>query len=80
MRKLLVVLACMVAIGWVLCQPALGQTDVNDSHPFQAFSDWNHDRHSHIVRIAAIGAPGTSDANPFVNFDQARVDTKLQIS
>ncbi|MGC1255955.1 MAG: hypothetical protein WA867_10395, partial [Candidatus Acidiferrales bacterium] len=34
---------------------------------------------SHIVPIAAIGVPGTSDANPFVNFDQARVDTKYQL-
>ena len=25
------------------------------------------------------GVPGTSEANPFVNFDQARVDTKLQL-
>ena len=70
MRKLLVVLLCMAAIGWVLCQPALSQT---------ADSDSNHDRHSHVVPIAALAVPGTSEANPFVNFDQARVDTKLQL-
>jgi hypothetical protein len=70
MRKLLVVLLCMAAIGWVSCQPALSQT---------ANSDWNHDHHSHVIPIGTIGVPGTSDANPFVNFDQARVDTKLQL-
>jgi hypothetical protein len=70
MRKLLVVLLCMAAIGWVSCQPALSQT---------ANSDWNHDHHSHVIPIGTIGVPGTSDANPFVNFDQARVDTKLQV-
>jgi hypothetical protein len=70
MKKLLVVLVCTVAASYVLCQPALGQT---------AISDQNHDHHSHVVPIAAIGVPGTSEANPFVNFDQARVDTKLQL-
>jgi hypothetical protein len=80
MRKLLVVLACVAAIGWPLCQPALSQTDVaDDSHPSQANSNWNHDRNSHVVPIGAIRVPGTSVANPFVNFDQARVDTKLQL-
>jgi len=80
MRKLFVVLVCTVATGWVLCQPALSQSDpYNDSHPSQAASDWNQYSHSHVVPIAAIGVPGTSDANPFVNFDQARVDTKLQL-
>jgi hypothetical protein len=80
MRKLLVVLASIVATGWVLCQPALSQTDLGDaSHPFQAVSDWNHDGNSHVVPIAALGVPGTSDANPFVSFDQARVDTGLQL-
>jgi hypothetical protein len=78
MRKLVVVLVCMAAIGWVLCQPALSQTD-DDSHPSQADSDRNHDHHSHVVPIAAIRVPGTSNANPFVNFDQASVDTKLQL-
>src|SRR5271156_5662285 len=78
MRKLLVVLVCMAATGWVLCQPALSQT-ADDSHPFQADSDSNPDRHSHVVPIRAIGVPGTSNTNPFVNFDQARVDTKLQL-
>jgi hypothetical protein len=68
MRKLLVVLVCMAAAGWVLCQPALSQT---------ADSNSNQDRH--VVPIAAIGVPGTSAANPFVNFDQARVDPKLQL-
>jgi hypothetical protein len=67
MRKLLVVLVCTVANGLVLCQPALGQTD------------WNHDRSSHVVPIGAIGVPGTSDSDPSVNFDQARVDTKYQL-
>jgi hypothetical protein len=70
MRKLLVVLVCMAAIGRVLCQPAQSQT---------ADSDSNRDRRSHVVPIGAIGVPGTSNANPFVNFDQARVDTKLQM-
>jgi hypothetical protein len=80
MKNLLVLLACTVAAGWVLCQPALSQTDLgDDSHPFQAVSGSNHDRHSHVTPIAAIGVPGTSEANPFVNFDQARVDIKLQL-
>ena len=80
MRKLLVVLVCMATTGLVLCQPALSQTDAgDDSHPFQADSDSNHDRHSHVVPIAAIRVPGTSDANPFVNFDQASVDTRFQL-
>src|SRR5271165_5506959 len=80
MRKLLVVIVCMAAIGWVLCQPALSQTDVaDDSHPVQADSGWNHHHHAHVVPIAAIRVPGTSKANPFVAFDQASVDTKLQL-
>jgi hypothetical protein len=71
MKKLLVVLACMVAIGWGFGQPVLSQTDLGDaSHSFQAVSDWNHDGNSHVVPIGAIGVPGTSDAIPFVNFDQ----------
>ena len=70
MRKLLVVLVCMAAIGQVLCQPTLSQTPDSDS---------NRDRQSHVVPIGAIGVPGTSNENPFVNFDQARVDTKLQM-
>jgi hypothetical protein len=70
MRKLPVVLLCMAATGWILCQPALSQTTEPDS---------NHHHQSHIVPIGAIGVPGTSDADPFVNFDQARVDTKLQL-
>jgi hypothetical protein len=78
MKKLLVALVCTVATGWVLCQPALGQTvSPDDSHSSQA--GWNHDRNSHVVPIDAIGVPGTSDANPFVNFDQARIDPKLQL-
>jgi len=65
MRKLLVVLVCTVATGLVLCQPALSQTNANDdSHPYHADSDGNHDRNSHVVPIGAIGVPGTSDANP----------------
>jgi hypothetical protein len=70
MKKLLVVLVCTVAASYVLVQPALGQTVI---------SDQNHDNHSHVVPVATIGVPGTSEANPFVNFDQARVDTKLQL-
>jgi hypothetical protein len=80
MRKLLVVLVCAVATGWVLCQPALSQTDLaDDSHPLQADPDWSHHHHSHIVPIGAIPVPGTSHANPFVSFDQARVETRLQL-
>jgi hypothetical protein len=80
MRKLVLVFVCMVATGWILCLPAFGQTNSNDdSNPSQAGSDWNHDHNSHIVPIAAIGVPGTSKANPFVAFDQARVDVKLQL-
>jgi hypothetical protein len=75
MRKFLVVLVCALAAGCVLCKPALGQTD--DSNSSQAIR--SHDPHSHVVPIAAIGVPGTSNANPFVNFDQARVDPKLQL-
>ena len=79
MKKLLVVLACTVAIGWVSCQPALGQSDGEENgHGSQGW-DRNHDRDSRIVPIAAIGVPGTSDDNPFVNFDQARVDPKSQL-
>ena len=73
MRKLLVVLVCTVASGWVLCRPALSQTDLrDDSQLFLAGSAWNHNPDSHVVPIAAIGVPGTSDDSPFVNFDQAR--------
>jgi hypothetical protein len=80
MRKLLVALLFAAATGCVFCQPAVGQTDLdNDSHPSQVGSDWNHDGHSHVVPIGAIGVPGTSDANPFVAFDQARVDTQFQL-
>ena len=80
MRKLLVVLLCTVATGWVLCQPTFSQTELKeDSHPFQGASNWNHDGQSQIIPIAAIGVPGTSGTNPFVNFDQARVDPKSQL-
>jgi hypothetical protein len=80
MRKLLIVLACMASIGCVLCPAALSQTNVdNDAQAAQADSDKNDGRHTHIVPIEAIGVPGTSDANPFVNFDQARVDTRYQL-
>ena len=32
MNNLLVVLACTVATVWALCQPALSQTNLDDSH------------------------------------------------
>ena len=70
MRKSIGVLVCMAATGWVLCQPALSQT---------ADSDSNRHRSSHVVPIRAIRVPGTSDADPFVSFDQASVDTKSQL-
>jgi hypothetical protein len=70
MRKFLFLFAYTLAAGLVLSQPALSQT---------AFSDRGQGRDSHVVPIRAIGVPGTSDANPFVNFDQARVDPKLQL-
>jgi hypothetical protein len=80
MRKLLVVLACAVVTGWVLCQPALSQTDLSDAlNSFQAVSDWNQDGNSHVVSLGALGVPGTSDSVPFVNFDQARIDTEFQL-
>ena len=80
MRKLLVVLACMAAIGWVLGKPALSQTDLGDaSHSFQPVADRNQEGNSHVVPIAAIAVPETSEAIPFVNFDQARVDTEFQL-
>jgi hypothetical protein len=73
MRKLLVVLAGAVVTGWVLCQSALSQTDLSGAlNPF-------HDGNSHVVPIAALGVPGTSDSVPFVNFDQARIDTEFQL-
>jgi hypothetical protein len=41
MRKLLIVIMCMAATGWVLCQPAVSQSNFNDvAHPFQAASDF----------------------------------------
>ena len=79
MRKLHVVLVCALATGWLVSEPALGQTDLDNSRPFQGLSARNQDNHSHVVPIGAIGVPGTSDANPFVNFDQARVDIKSQL-
>src|SRR5580692_7930663 len=79
MRKLHVVLACTLATGWLVPEPALSQTDLDNSHPFQGLSDRNQDNHSHVVPIGAISVPGTSDSDPFVNFDQARVDTKYQL-
>jgi hypothetical protein len=79
MRKLFV-LVCTVATGWTLCQPAVGQGNLDGgSQPSQTASDWNPDPNSHVVPIAAIGVPGTSAADPFVNFDQARVDPRLQL-
>jgi hypothetical protein len=71
MRKLLCMLVCTLATGWVSCQPALSQTDSN--------GDPSHDRSTHVIPIGAIGVPGTSDTHPFVNFDQARVDTRSQL-
>jgi hypothetical protein len=79
MNNLLVVLACTVATGWVLCQPALSQTNLDDSHSLQAVSDPNETPNSLLLPITALRVPGTSDANPFVNFDQVRVDTRLQL-
>lgn len=80
MRKLLAAFVLTVAVVWALSQRALSQTDRNnDSHSFHAASDWNHGRDSHVVPIGAVGVPGTSDTNPLVNFDQARVDTRSQL-
>jgi hypothetical protein len=80
MRKLLVVLVCTLAAGWILSQPAFAQSNSDDdSHPSQPDSDRHHDHHSHVVPIAAIGVPGTSEATPFVAFDQAKVDVRLQL-
>jgi hypothetical protein len=78
-KKLLVALACTMAAGWFLCEPTLGQSNQNDSQSSQAGSDWNSGGNSHIVPIGAIGVPGTSEANPFVAFDAARVDVRLQL-
>jgi len=72
MRKLLVGLMCAAAASLVLCQRGLGQTGTADANG-------NYTRGSHVVPIGAIGVPGTSYANPFVNFDQARVDPELQL-
>jgi hypothetical protein len=66
MKKFLVTLVCTVATGWILFQPALGQSNRDDDH-------------SHIVPIGAIGVPGTSQSNPFLAFDGANVDTRLQL-
>jgi len=78
MKKFLAVLVSMAAAGFVSCPPARSQTNVDaDSH--QAGSAQNQDSRSHLVPIAAIGVPGTSEANPFVGFDTAEVDTKLQL-
>jgi hypothetical protein len=74
MRKFLFVLVCTATTYWASSQPALGQTDPEAP----AVSNWNPG-HSHVFPIGAIGVPGTSAANPFVNFDQARVDPKLQL-
>src|ERR1700689_5064608 len=66
MKKFLVTFFCTVATGWILFQPALGQSNRDDDH-------------SHIIPIGAIGVPGTSQSNPFVAFDGANVDTRLQL-
>jgi hypothetical protein len=55
MRNLLALLACTAAVGWVLRQPAHSQTGVNRPD------------NSHVIPIAAIGVPRTSDANPFAH-------------
>lgn len=73
MRKLLVGLMCAVAAGCVLCEPVHSQAVSSDD------SIRSHDPHSHVVPIGAIRVPGTSASNPFVNFDQARVDPKSQL-
>jgi hypothetical protein len=79
MKKLLVMLVCVLAAGSFFCQPAFSQTDRGESQQNQPGSDWGRGQSSHAVPIAAIGVPGTSSADPFVNFDQARVDTRLQL-
>jgi hypothetical protein len=75
MRKFLIALVFMVVGGWASCQPARSQTVLDN----QLTPAWNSEGHSQIVPIGAIAVPGTSDANPFVNFDQARVDLKSQL-
>ena len=39
----------------------------------------NEAPNSLLLPITALRVPGTSDANPFVNFDQVRVNTRLQL-
>jgi hypothetical protein len=78
MRKFLVVLVCALATGCVLSQPALGQTGQDAGSP-SAPAPASRRIDPYIVPIAAIRVPGTSSANPFVNFDQARVDPNLQL-
>jgi hypothetical protein len=51
MGNLLAVPACTAAVGWVLRQPAHSHVNSPDN--------------SDVIPIAAIGVPGTSDANPF---------------
>jgi hypothetical protein len=75
MRKFLIALVFMVVGGWASCQPARSQTVLDN----QLTPAWNSEGHSQIVPIGAIAVPGTSDAKPFVNFDQARVDLKSQL-
>src|ERR1700677_1052418 len=75
MRKFLIALVFMVVGGWASCQPARSQTVLDN----QLTPAWNSEGHSQIVPIGAIAVPRTSDANPFVNFDQARVDLKSQL-
>ena len=79
MRKHFAAFACAAAISWVFCQPAFSQTNEGDSRPMQADSDWNHDRHEHVVPIGAMSVPGTSAANPFISFDQASVAEKYHL-
>jgi hypothetical protein len=78
MKKLLVVLASIATVGFVLCPPAFTQTNA-DADSQQADSNRNQDKQSQVVPIGAIGVPGTSEANPFVAFDAAEVNTRLQL-
>lgn len=71
MRKLLVALACTAGMAAILSLPALSQTEA-DSHG-------NHWLTLHVFPFSAIPVPGTSAANPFNNFDQAYINTELQL-
>jgi hypothetical protein len=80
MRNLLSVLVSILATGLAASPLALCQTDLDaNAQAAASASDWGHGQPTHVVPIGAIGVPGTSSANPFVNFDQARVDPELQL-